>query len=290
MNFLNIKNSAVLVTQMALLFTLFITFSTCTDNKIEVKQSNWQLVWEDEFEGPAGQSPDGSKWVYDIGKGPGNDGWGNAELQYYTDRPENVSLDGQGNLAITAIAESFSGSAFTSARIKTKGVFEQAYGRFEARMKMPYGPGIWPAFWLLGSDIDTNPWPQCGEIDVMEYRGQEPNIIHGSVHGPGYSGGSPVTKSYGFTNDRFDTEFHVFAIEWGENYINFFVDDVAYQQITPEDTAGDWVFDSPFFMLFECRGWRQLRGIPKCQYQVSPDNAGRLGEGVQGTDLKVSLI
>ena len=200
-----------------LLLMALLTFWGCAEDDT-LKERNWQLVWDDEFDGPEGQSPDSLKWVYDIGTD-----WGNQQLEYDTDRPENVSLDGAGNLAIIARKESYAGSAFTSARITTQGLFEQAYGRFEARIKMPWGPGIWPAFWLLGADIETVGWPQCGEIDVMEYRGQEPNIIHGSVHGPGYSGGAAVTKSYGFESNRFDVDFHVFAIEWGEEYINFFV-------------------------------------------------------------------
>jgi len=243
----------------ALILALPFTFWSCLDEN-PLEEHNWQLVWEDDFEGSAGQLPDPSKWVFDVGTGV--EGWGNFELQYYTDRPENVSLDGAGNLAITAKRESYSGSAFTSARITTKGLFDQAYGRFEARIKMPIGPGIWPAFWMLGADIETNPWPQCGEIDIVELRGQEPNLMHGSVHGPGYSGGSPITKTYGLANDRFDSDFYVYAIEWTEDYINFFVDDVAYQQITPDDAPGEWVFDSPFFILLNVAVGGNYVGFP----------------------------
>jgi len=131
-------------------------------------------------------------------------------LQTYTSAAENVIIQD----SILRITAQRKGNSFTSARIKTQGLFEQTYGRFEARIKLPWGPGIWPAFWLLGSDIGLVGWPQCGEIDIMEYRGQQPNIIHGSVHGPGYSGGAAVTKSYGYTDNRFDVDFHVFAIEW----------------------------------------------------------------------------
>ncbi|MCB0643206.1 MAG: glycoside hydrolase family 16 protein, partial [Phaeodactylibacter sp.] len=173
-----------------------------------------------------------------------------------------VALDGEGNLAITAFAESYAGSAFTSGRIKTQGLFEQTYGRFEARMKMPWGPGIWPAFWLLGANITTVDWPRCGEIDIMEYRGQEPHLIHGSVHGPGYSGGAAVTKSFGFTNDRFDTDFHLFAIEWGEDYIDYYVDEVLYQRISPEDVAGDWVYDHDFFIILNLAVGGNYVGFP----------------------------
>ncbi|MCB0526941.1 MAG: glycoside hydrolase family 16 protein, partial [Saprospiraceae bacterium] len=207
-----------------------------------LEQRNWQLVWSDEFDGPAGASPDPSKWAFDIGTG--DNGWGNQELQYYTDRPENAALDGAGFLVITARSETFAGAPFTSARIKTQELFSQAYGRFEARIKTPYGPGIWPAFWLLGADIETTGWPLCGEIDIMELRGQEPNIINGTVHGPGYSGGAAITQSFGFTDKRFDTDYHLFAVEWTESSIDFFVDDVLYQRITPGDLTGEWVYDA----------------------------------------------
>ena len=230
-----------------------------------ISERKYQLVWEDDFSGTAGTLPDPTKWAYDIGIGPGNDGWGNQELQYYTNRAENVSLDGAGNLAITARKENFSGRAFTSARLNTKGVFAQAYGRYEARMKMPWGPGIWPAFWMLGNNIDEVSWPQCGEIDIMEFRGQQPTLIHGTLHGPGYSGGAAVTKSLALSNSRFDTEFHVFAVEWGENYVDFFVDDTLYQRLTPEDVPGEWVYNQPFFLIMNIAVGGNFVGFPTPQ-------------------------
>jgi beta-glucanase (GH16 family) len=115
---------------------------------------------------------------------------------------------------------------------------------------------------MLGSNITTEDWPQCGEIDIMELRGQLPDIIHGSIHGPGYSGGSPVSKSFQLTNSRFDTDFHVFAIEWGEDYIDFFVDDTLYQRITPNDVSGDWVFDQDFFILLNVAVGGTYVGFP----------------------------
>jgi beta-glucanase (GH16 family) len=238
---------------------IMITLPSC-DTSTEPDIPNYQLVWQDEFDGPAGQSPDSTNWTFDIGTG--ENGWGNQELQYYTDRPENISLDGNGNLLITARRESFGGMPFTSARLKTQGLFEQAYGRFEARIKMPWGPGIWPAFWLLGSNIETVGWPQCGEIDIMEYRGQQPNLINGTVHGPGYSGGASVTKSYGFQNNRFDVDFHLFAVEWGKDYLRFYVDDVLYQEIKPEDLLGPWVFNNSFFMILNVAVGGNYVGFP----------------------------
>ena len=248
-----------------LLIVVFFAFWSCQEDDNSIVDRKYQLVWEDDFAGAAGTAPEAAKWAYDIGIGPGNDGWGNNELQYYTDRPENVSLDGAGNLAITARSESYAGRAFTSARLNTKGIFNQAYGRFEARIKMPWGPGIWPAFWMLGATIDEASWPQCGEIDIMEYRGQQPNIVHGSVHGPGYSGGAAITKSFGFPNDRFDVDFHLFAIEWGENYIDYFVDDRLYQRITPANTPGEWVYDQPFYIILNVAVGGNFVGFPTTQ-------------------------
>ncbi len=242
---------------------LFSLFGCKADDTQTLPQRNWQLVWSDEFDGAAGTTPDPTKWTFDIGTG--DNGWGNQELQYYTNRPENVALDGAGNLVITARRETYAGSPFTSARIKTQNLFSQAYGRFEARLKTPYGPGLWPAFWLLGADIETVSWPFCGEIDIMELRGQEPNIINGTVHGPGYSGGASITQSFAFQNDRFDADFHVFAIEWGEDYIDFFVDDTLYNRLTPSDLTGAWVFDDPFFMILNVAVGGNYVGFPTSQ-------------------------
>ena len=205
---------------------------------------DWTLVWSDEFDGPAGQLPNPANWVFDVGTD-----WGNRQLEFDTDRPENVSLDGEGNLAITARRESYGGSAYTSGRIKTQGLFEQAYGRFEARIRLPVGQGIWPAFWLLGSNFATVGWPECGEIDVMEYRGQEPTIVHGTVHGPGYSAGRGLTARYLLPGDRFDTGFHEFAIEWTEERIVWFVNGQRYLTVDRDDPPGRWAFDQPFFIL-----------------------------------------
>lgn len=243
----------------SLLILLLITAGSCTKNAVQkLPQRSWDLVWSDDFTGTAGTSPDAAKWSFDIGAG----GWGNSELQYYTNRATNASLDGQGHLLITARSESFGGSPFTSARIKTKGAFSQAYGRFEARIKTPYGPGLWPAFWMLGSDIDTNPWPQCGEIDIMEQRGQEPFVTHGSAHGPGYSGGNAITKPYGLLNGRFDTDYHIYAVEWGEDYIDYFVDNYLYQRIKPENVTGKWVYDHPFFIILNVAVGGNFVGFP----------------------------
>lgn len=246
--------------QSAVLLFAVILWGCERDNFQKLEKRNWQITWSDEFNGQAGQLPDASKWTFDLGTG--QDGWGNSELQSYTNSPANISLDDQGNMVITAINE---GNRFTSARIKTQGLFAQQYGRFEARIKTPYGPGIWPAFWMLGENIETEPWPACGEIDIMELRGQEPHIIHGTIHGPGYSGGNPVTGSYALVNDRFDNDFHLFAIEWDKDKIDFFVDDYLYQRIERSNVPGEWVYDQPFFILINLAVGGNYVGFPTAQ-------------------------
>jgi beta-glucanase (GH16 family) len=237
------------------------TFNSCKIDAVQtLPQREWTLSWSDEFNGAAGTAPDNTKWSFDIGTG--NNGWGNSELQYYTNRSSNVQQDGNGNLVITARNESFAGSAYTSARIKTKGLFSQAYGRFEARIKTPSGPGIWPAFWMLGSNIDTKPWPGCGEIDIMEQKGYQPSVTYGTVHGPGYSGGNSVGKAYALTNGRFDTGFHIYAVEWGTDFIDFFVDNFLYQRLTPADLPGQWVFDQPYFIILNVAVGGNFVGFP----------------------------
>lgn len=258
----NTKINLSLLSKYALLISLLIAFGSCEKNT-DTGSHNWKLVWQDEFEGTKGQLPDAAKWVFDTGTG--TNGWGNGELEYYTNRTNNAALDGDGHLVITAIKESYSGSSYTSARINTKGLFEQKYGRFEARIKMPRGPGLWPAFWMLGTNYSTTGWPQCGEIDIMEYRGQEPSIVHGTVHGPGYSGGDAITKSYSYTDARFDTDYHVFAVEWTENSIDFYVDDTFYQRITPDKVTGEWVYDHSFFIILNLAVGGNYVGYPTSQ-------------------------
>lgn len=232
---------------------------SCTDDKQKVVNFT-QLVMQDEFN--VDGQPNANLWGYNIGRG--QNGWGNNELQFYTDRAKNVTVK-DGNLVITADRESFSGAQYTSARILTKGKFDQTYGRFEARMQLPWGQGIWPAFWMLGADIDTNAWPNCGEIDIMELRGQNPTVLIGTVHGPGYSGGQAISKSYTLKNDRFDTGFHIFGVEWGPDYINFYVDNVLYNQIKPSDLPGPWVFNKPFFIIMNIAVGGNFVGSPNDQ-------------------------
>lgn len=259
MNFIykiNSKQIQWLTVCMALILVGGMTTSCDSDETQEVVTFT-NRVLNDDFDVDGAPNP--AIWTYDIGTG--DNGWGNNELQYYTNRPENVVVE-NGMLKITAIKEDFEGSGYTSARINTKGLYTKQYGRFEARIKLPWGQGLWPAFWLLGDNIDTVGWPFCGEIDIMENRGQEPTITTGSVHGPGYSAGNAIFKKYELTNDRFDTDFHIFGIEWGPDYINYYVDDVLYNQITPEDVTGEWVFDHPFFIIMNVAVGGSFVGSP----------------------------
>ncbi len=211
----------------------------------------WQLTWSDEFNGTSGSSPDPGKWTFD----QGGDGNGNHELQSYTIRPVNVQQKA-GNLVITAAKEDYTGAdriprSYTSARIKTHGLFSQAYGRFEARVQLPLGKGIWPAFWMLGNDIDTVGWPKCGEIDIFENIG-EARISHSTLHGPGYSGAKAISAKYALTfGKRVNTAFHLYALEWAPNDIKFFLDDRLVVERTPADLppGTKWVYDHPFFVL-----------------------------------------
>ena len=212
----------------------------------------WTLVWSDEFDGEAGAPADRTRWVADTG----GQGWGNRERQYYTPGAQNAALDGAGHLVITARVDSshqcwYGACRYSSARLLTKGRFETTYGRIEARIRIPRGQGLWPAFWLLGADIDKVGWPASGEIDVMENIGREPAVVHGTLHGPGYSGDKGITSSDSLTSAAFADDFHLFAVEWTPDEIRWLVDGQEYRRATPTDlpTGSRWVFDHPFFLL-----------------------------------------
>jgi beta-glucanase (GH16 family) len=213
--------------------------------------NKWQLVWSDEFNGPDGSGVDPQKWTV-ITSG---NGFGNDELEYYTGRPENLQQRG-GNLVMEARQEPYTGADgisrnYTSARIESRGKFEQQYGRFEARMKLPLGKGLWPAFWLLGSDVKSRGWPACGEIDIMENIGN-PSWVYGTLHGPGYSGSHGIQ---GHTllpqGQAVNSEFHTYAVDWSPERLTFSIDGVVYQTRTPQELpkGTTWVYDHPFFLL-----------------------------------------
>jgi len=218
-----------------------------------------RLVWSDEFDGAANTSPNGNNWGFDTGAG----GWGNNELENYTSRTSNARLNGQGQLEIVARAESFNGSSFTSARLNTAGRFTQRYGRFEARIKLPAGNGLWPAFWSLGDNIGSAGWPTCGELDIMEVV-RDFTVNHGSAHGPGYSGGNPLTGTFQLPSGSFADDFHIFAIEWQPNEVRWIVDNTVYERRTPADLppGTTWVYDHPFFLLLNLAVGGNFPGPP----------------------------
>jgi beta-glucanase (GH16 family) len=230
----------------------------------------WQLTWSDEFNGANGSAPDPNKWVYDIGWGDG--GWGNNELEYYTSTRDNSYIQ-DGSLVIAARTDNLQSSMvcgssackYTSARLKTLGKFSQQYGRFEARIKIPTGSGMWPAFWTMGDNFPTVDWPACGEIDVMENWGSDGTVIAGTTHDPGYDSENGISGEYTFSSiTTVANDYHVYAMEWDASAIRFYVDGNEYHCVrkpgAPASACGaisgtiaqpphTWPFDHPFFML-----------------------------------------
>lgn len=206
---------------------------------VYVKGSKNGLIWSDEFDKDG--APDPKKWGYNIGTG--DNGWGNQELEYYTDRPENVVIE-NGILKIKAIKENYKGSAYTSARLLTKGKFDFTYGTVEVRAKVPTGVGTWPAIWMLGSNIDSTPWPACGEIDIMEHLGRDLNNIYGTFHYPGHFGGS----ANGATKKIADatTAFHVYKLVWSATSLQVFVDDQLVHSMANSSSVP---FNHNFFII-----------------------------------------
>jgi beta-glucanase (GH16 family) len=263
--YLNLSRGAMSIRNGIMLFGVFLLSYGCAVDDTQTITNFTVLTMQDEFNTDG--APDSSIWGYDIGRGPNGDGWGNQELQYYTSRPENVTIN-NGIMVITARKEDFQGAGYTSARLITKNKFSQTYGRFEARIRVPFGQGMWPAFWMLGvPDGPSEIWPNIGEIDIMEMRGQEPSKLIGSLHGPGYSAGEAISKEYILPNDRLDTGFHVYGIEWGPEYVNYYIDDVLYNQITPADlpSGSRWVFDNDFYILMNVAVGGTFVGDPNAE-------------------------
>ncbi|MDQ2835509.1 MAG: glycoside hydrolase family 16 protein [Acidobacteriota bacterium] len=232
----------------ASLLLLFLTFALPLHAQ---PASPWHLTWSDEFDAPDNTPPDPTKWTSETG-GKGN---GNDELETYTARLSNARQQ-HGDLVITASKEDLTGSNgiprhYTSARLNTKVHFAQDYGRFEARMKLPNGKGIWPAFWLLGDNDTSAGWPQCGEIDIIENIG-DPTKVYSTLHGPGYSGGKGISAPYALPQGESVNEtFHLYAVEWAPNDIKFFFDDHLIAHRTPADlpAGAPWVYNHPFFLI-----------------------------------------
>ena len=221
-------------------------------------EPNWILVWRDEFDGPVGRGVDTASWQIDSTDGcvHGNCGWGNNEKEYYSGATENLALDGRGHLMIVArraregLSCSYGPCRYTSGKITTRGKVDAKPGRVAARIKLPAGQGLWPAFWLLGADDPPLPWPDCGELDIMENHGSNLQSTSSAIHGPGYFGNTPfvhATSGHG----SFAENFHTFAVEWDSLRVRFFVDDSLHYTVERHEIEryGRYVFDKPFFII-----------------------------------------
>jgi len=217
-------------------------------------RAGWNIVWQDEFEGA---ELNRTNWTFDLG----GSGWGNAEWEAYTDQPENVRVE-DGMLVIEAREDPKlpGGRPYSSARIKTQGLHAWQYGRIEARMKLPYGLGIWPAFWMLGAN--NKGWPASGEIDILEFIGKTPDRIYATVHAPGYSGGKGVGTTLMVPADTLTNDFHTYAIEWQENEIRWFFDEQEFFKLTPADVPDKWIFNHEFFIIMNVAVGGGFAGYP----------------------------
>ena len=217
-------------------------------------------IWVDEFDGPAGSPVDGSRWAHDVG----GTGWGNRQLEYYS--PSNATLDGAGNLEIVARPADVSTSPscwygnchFTSSRLTTAGIAAFTYGTFEMRAKFPAGEATWPAFWLLGANTGEVGWPASGEIDVVENVGRDGDVVRGTVHGPGYSGGNGIAATAEVDDV---TAFHTYTVRWEPDRVIWSVDGDEYHRIERSD-VDDWVFDHDFHLIVNLAVGGTLAGSP----------------------------
>lgn len=230
---------------------------------LSLHQPKWTLTFSQEFDGVKGAAPDDKIWTRDLG----GHGFGNNEWESYTDGAKNAFFDGKGNLIIEARKEPTKGEDniardYSSARMNTSKSFAQAYGKFEARIKMPQGKGIWPAFWLLGNNVGSVGWPKCGEIDITEFLGHELYKTHGTIHGPGYSGGGGISGSVD-SKVPLNEGFHVYGVVWEPEKIEFQLDGVTFQTVTPDDIAeNEWVYDHPHFIILNLAVGGNWPGYP----------------------------
>lgn len=239
-----------------------------------IPTDSWVQVWSDEFDGAAGAAIDTTKWRYDTADGcaSGNCGWGNSEKEYYSRAADNIGLNGHGQLIVTArVAPAglpcyYGPCRYTSAKITTRDRMQASPpGRVAARIKLPTGQGLWPAFWMLGHGVPARGWPDCGELDIMENRGSEPTITSSAMHGPGYSGNTPFAHRQTLAQGTISDAFHVFAVVWDSARVHFFVDDSLHFTITrPEvEHYGSWVFDQPFFLILNLAVGGHFDGDPQ---------------------------
>jgi beta-glucanase (GH16 family) len=256
---------------------LAVSLLACTSSTTSIvstpPNTRWVQVWSDEFDGAAGAQIDGAKWRYETADGckEGICGWGNNEKEYYSDSPENVALNGHGQLMIVArrapagLTCHYGPCLYTSGKVTTRDKMLAAPGRVEARIKLPAGQGLWSAFWMLGHNYPATRWPDCGEFDVMENKGSQPITTSSALHGPGYSGATPFVHARSLTSGTFVDDFHTFAVEWDSLHVRFFVDGVAPYAITRDEVEhfGRSVLDQPYFLILNLAVGGHFDGDPQ---------------------------
>lgn len=243
---------------------VFCIFS-CNASRETGGGASWKLAWSDEFN--YNGLPDSSKWNYNVG----GHGWGNNELQYYTSADISNAEVSNGSLKLRALKQKMENREYTSARLVTMGKADFTYGKIEIRAKLPPGRGLWPAFWMLGSNHHTVSWPECGEIDIMEHVGFEKDSVFGTVHTKAYNHIIHTQKGKkAFIKNPYD-EFHLFSIEWTKERMDFFLDNVRYNQIENEGkTTAEWPFDKPFYILVNLAVGGNLGGKKGVDESVFP--------------------
>jgi beta-glucanase (GH16 family) len=223
-------------------------------------QSGWDLTFSDEFNGSANTFPDPSKWNIEVNGNPPN-----SEAEAYVKSTQNVSLNGNGQLELTALKQQSGNKQYTSGRINSSGKFMQTYGRWEALIKLPAGTGFWPAFWMLGGNNGCGGWPSCGEIDIIENRGRLPMVSSSAMHGPGYSGNTPLAHTYNLpkTSPSFFDSFHLFAAEWNADEVKFYVDSALHYTVKKADVQkyGNWVYNHDFYAILNLAVGGQFDGM-----------------------------
>jgi beta-glucanase (GH16 family) len=241
-------------------YILLFLLLSCLDQTADRRK----LVWSDEFDKPG--KPDDSKWAYDMGDGgPDSCGWGNNELEYYTNDPKNVRIE-DGMLIIEAVKEKKGGKDYTSTRIVSKTKGDWLYGRIEVRAKLPKGRGTWPAIWMLSTEWKYGSWPESGEIDIMEHVGYEPGIVHGTLHSGKYNHIKGTQQEGKVTVADAMDNFHVYAVDWTKDKIDFYVDDKMYHSIprNPSDDFNGWPFDQKFHLIMNVAvggNWGGAKGV-----------------------------
>jgi len=252
---------------MIIMKTVILTLSLVliTLSAIYAQDAPFQkLVWSDEFD--KNGKPEETKWGYDLGDGcPTVCSWGNNEAEYYTNDPKNVRVE-DGKLIIEAIKEEKGGKSYTSSRIVSKGKGDWLYGRIEVKAKLPSGRGTWPAIWMLSTDWSYGSWPASGEIDIMEHVGVDPGVLHGTIHTEAYNHRKHTQKEGKITMPGLTTEFHVYAINWTKDQMNFYVDNIMYHSVTrdPKEDFKGWPFDKRFHLIINLAvggDWGGMKGV-----------------------------